>query len=498
MATSTTIPVGGKAPIWWSNAIFFVGMHVVALYGACCLSPWWELDRRTAWITIGYHRLWAHKAFTASFPLRVVLAGMGCLGFQGSIKWWVLRHRLHHRFTDTESDPYNAKEGLWHSHVGWIFRKPNYPRMPLIDQRDLNVDPARDAKLTEPALRRTVVRFQHRHYLPLTLGLGLGLPTVVGWCYGDAVGGYIWGGVIARILIWHFTFFINSLAHYIGEQAYSEDVTARGNFLLAIFTGGEANHNYHHAFPSDYRNGPRVLDWDPTKWTIYLLHHFTPFIPSIKQTPTSEILKAQAHVLSVRAHRSKTEEMEKEDDSSSSSFAMWSSYASAGSATSEESAGGGSETSLSSTSEEEEDDLEGADELLENTPLMSTVLARRGGGGIRNRGGMKNEGDGRLPTWSKETLVANVTDMRNRSLGSTSAKLPLVVLISGYAVDCTNYAMDHPGGVAVLREFAVRGSEAEEEREVRDATEAFGGGLNDHGWSARERMRELRIARVVG
>lgn len=37
-------------------------------------------------ITIGYHRLWSHRAFTASLPLRIVLAGMGCLGFQGSIK----------------------------------------------------------------------------------------------------------------------------------------------------------------------------------------------------------------------------------------------------------------------------------------------------------------------------------------------------------------------------------------------------------------------------
>jgi fatty-acid desaturase len=35
--------------------------------------------------------------------------------------------------------------------------------------------------------------------------------------------------------------------------------------LLALFTGGEANHNYHHCFPKDYRNGPQTLDWDPTK-----------------------------------------------------------------------------------------------------------------------------------------------------------------------------------------------------------------------------------------
>jgi hypothetical protein len=41
-------------------------------------------------ITLGYHRLWSHNAYQAALPLRVVLSLMGCLGFQGSIKWCVL------------------------------------------------------------------------------------------------------------------------------------------------------------------------------------------------------------------------------------------------------------------------------------------------------------------------------------------------------------------------------------------------------------------------
>lgn len=127
-----------KPEIWWSNAIFFVGFHVMSLIGAVYLSPpqsvpwqtWvlcfvsWQLasfgitigesepafrhDTRDLFpfsltlvalylLSAGYHRLWSHQAFTATTPLRIVLAWMGCLGFQGSIKWWVLRHRLHHR-----------------------------------------------------------------------------------------------------------------------------------------------------------------------------------------------------------------------------------------------------------------------------------------------------------------------------------------------------------------------------------------------------------------
>ena len=75
-----------------------------------------------------------------------------------------------------------------------------------------------------------------------------------------------------------------------------------------------------------------------------------------------------------------------------------------------------------------------------------------------------------------------------------------MVLIDGYAVDATEYAMHHPGGTAVLREFAVEvpeGEKAGKRAGIKDATEAFGGGLNDHGWSAREKMRSLRIAKIV-
>lgn len=38
------------APLWISNSIFFIGMHVMAFVGVLHprLSPWWELDRRTA------------------------------------------------------------------------------------------------------------------------------------------------------------------------------------------------------------------------------------------------------------------------------------------------------------------------------------------------------------------------------------------------------------------------------------------------------------------
>jgi len=116
-------------------------------------------------------------------------------------------------------------------------------------------------------------------------------------------------------------FLVNSMAHYIGHQEYTIEVTARGNLLLAMLTQGntaiarflffitmllatreggsnyyalgEGNHNFHHAFPSDYRNGFKTTDWDPTKWIIAFLHAFTSLIPSVRTTSEKEVERAR-------------------------------------------------------------------------------------------------------------------------------------------------------------------------------------------------------------
>ncbi len=48
-----------------------------------------------------------------------------------------------------------------------------------------------------------VVVFQHKYYIWIALFSGLILPTLIAWIgWGDAMGGYVWGGLVARLLIW--------------------------------------------------------------------------------------------------------------------------------------------------------------------------------------------------------------------------------------------------------------------------------------------------------
>lgn len=143
-------------------------------------------------ITAGYHRLWAHRSYTASKPLQYFLALGGSGAVEGSIKWWSRGHRAHHRYTDTDLDPYSAHKGLLWSHIGWMIVKPR--RKPgMADVSDLS--------------KNEVVKWQHRYYLPLIIMMGFAFPTMVaGFGWGDWAGGFFFAGAARLMFVHHVSF----------------------------------------------------------------------------------------------------------------------------------------------------------------------------------------------------------------------------------------------------------------------------------------------------
>ncbi|KAE8161910.1 hypothetical protein BDV40DRAFT_300838 [Aspergillus tamarii] len=176
---------------------------------------------------------------------------------QGSIKWWAQWHRAHHRYVDTGLDPYNARRGLFYSHLGWtIFRR---------DERDWDVD-------ISDLENDPVVVWQDRYYYPLSLLACFGLPTMIPWLgWADWRGGLYFAGLCRMVVAYHSTFAVNSFAHWSGSQPFSRTTTARDNFIVGLIALGEGYHNFHHEFPTDYRNGVRWYDLDVSKWVILLL-----------------------------------------------------------------------------------------------------------------------------------------------------------------------------------------------------------------------------------
>ena len=84
-------------------------------------------------VTVGFHRLTAHRAFTARRGRSSVgLAVAGSMAFQGPLVGWVADHRRHHAYTDRDGDPHTPHgasgrvlapgRGALHAHTGWLFR----------------------------------------------------------------------------------------------------------------------------------------------------------------------------------------------------------------------------------------------------------------------------------------------------------------------------------------------------------------------------------------
>ncbi|PWY88374.1 putative acyl-CoA desaturase [Aspergillus heteromorphus CBS 117.55] len=208
-------------------------------------------------ITAGYHRLWAHRAYSASMPVRIMLAAFGAGAVEGTILRWSSEHRAHHRYTDTDQDPYNVKKGFLHAHILWLILR--HPRKKThVDMSDLHNDP--------------VVKWQHEHYLLAMAVMAFGVPSLIaGLGWGDFYGGLLYAGILRYFFVNQATFCVNSLAHYLGEQPYGDGRSARNHLVTALITFGEGYHNFHHEFPGDYRNGIEWYDYDPTKWVIRAL-----------------------------------------------------------------------------------------------------------------------------------------------------------------------------------------------------------------------------------
>jgi stearoyl-CoA desaturase (delta-9 desaturase) len=210
-------------------------------------------------VTIGYHRLLAHKAFVASRPLKLALVAAGSMAFQGGPIGWVANHRRHHMFADQEKDPHSPHHygngvggqlrGLWHAHVGWL-----YNHQPAVTSRHA-ADLLRD--------RDVVVM---NALFPIWCVASLAVPFGLGWLFGGGVGAaltaLLWAGGVRVFVLQHVTWSINSVGHTFGRRPFKTADRSTNVAAMALISMGESWHNGHHAFPRSARHGllARQLD----------------------------------------------------------------------------------------------------------------------------------------------------------------------------------------------------------------------------------------------
>ncbi len=219
-------------------------------------------------ITVGYHRLFAHKTFKAHPIVQFFLLFFGAATYEQSAIKWASQHRQHHQFTDTELDPHNSKKGFWYCHVGWI----------LFYKHVFNRDNVRDL------MEKRLIKNQHEFYNIWAFVSGIFIPMAIGYAIGRPLGVFLVSFCLRTFLVMNSAFLINSYAHMIGDKSYDKNESASDHWLGAVLTHGEGYHSFHHRFPNDYRNGHRWYHWDPSKWVIYSLSRMG-LAQDLKRTP---------------------------------------------------------------------------------------------------------------------------------------------------------------------------------------------------------------------
>lgn len=215
-------------------------------------------------LSAGYHRLFAHKSYEAHWIIQWMFALLGTSTCNGSILKWVSNHRLHHRFIDTPKDPHTIQRGLFFSHLGWLIYKKS--------RQSIWLD---DCYLVDELKQNLFLQLQHIFYYPLALFMGYVAPMLIaGLLWNDYLGGLLICGVLAKTLLQHSNYLINSAGHCYGERPFDEKKSCRDEPLLSWLTFGEGCQNFHHTFPYDYRNGVQRTNFDPSKWFIFVLECF--------------------------------------------------------------------------------------------------------------------------------------------------------------------------------------------------------------------------------
>jgi stearoyl-CoA desaturase (delta-9 desaturase) len=138
--------------IKWINVLVALYLHGCALYSIMLPMKFWKTVA-IGWIysiisgfgtTVAAHRYFTHRTFKANRPLKILLIMFQTMAAQEPILHWARDHRVHHKFTDTDADPYNSRRGFFFSHMGWLLCKkhPEVVRQgQKIDMSDLRDDP---------------------------------------------------------------------------------------------------------------------------------------------------------------------------------------------------------------------------------------------------------------------------------------------------------------------------------------------------------------------
>lgn len=242
--------------------VFISSVHVLCLFAPATFS-WGALG--TAYIlylltgafgiVLSYHRNLSHRSFKLPKYLEYLFAYFAMQAHQGDPIFWVSTHRHHHKVTDTERDPHSPIEGLFFSHIGWLFNSRK------LIEKGASYSNVQDLK-SQPYYRfLQKTELFHLYALAMLLYMIGGFPYIV------------WGMGVRTVWGYHNTFIVNSIGHHYGHEAWNTGDLSKNIWYLSLVSFGDSWHNNHHAFEYSARHGLEWWQIDQTWYMIKLLEY---------------------------------------------------------------------------------------------------------------------------------------------------------------------------------------------------------------------------------
>ena len=239
----------------WFNAnklknlqILTVGVYLITLLSLPIMYFTWNMFALTIFmyflifgfgVSLTFHRSITHKALDMHPFIELIGKFFASVGGTGSPISWVLIHRAHHKYSDTDQDPHSAKDVL-----KYVIGK--YPTVSAKGMR----------KLAESKFNK----FIHRHYylIILTYGTLWGVMGLDYFCYG-----FIYPMVL-NMLAGHFVNWYTHSNYMLNYRLHETKDTSQNNLVIGMLTWGEGFHNTHHRYPGRANFGMRLWEIDIT------------------------------------------------------------------------------------------------------------------------------------------------------------------------------------------------------------------------------------------
>ncbi|KAH8409747.1 hypothetical protein KR222_003684 [Zaprionus bogoriensis] len=241
-----------KRDVNWPLVLFYINVYILgtySIYVTFTSAAWTTIFFTTLLtllgilgVTVGVHRLWAHRTFKANGRLRVLLMLCQTLAGQGSIYSRVQAHRLHHAKFRQDEDPYYSKTGFLYAQLHGNLLKYSRQQEDLL--RDVNMsDIEADG----------IVMFQKRYYVLLYIVLNVLLSVNTPFQYfGEPLSVSMFVGFWLRsLIVLNVGNLVNS-SHFVwGIHKDFKPTDSNSIFFITKSFWPQ----FHYLLPNDYQSG---------------------------------------------------------------------------------------------------------------------------------------------------------------------------------------------------------------------------------------------------